>query len=404
MASPEVYIGHASPADDAVCRDLVAALRGAGVQQFHYEQFTPATGTLTVVVVGELRARPINLYLLSPAALASPIVRQFAEGEHKRIQGEPLRILLPVVVAPFAETDLWPFLRSYPRIEAAPGKPYSNADAIRHTLETLALAAAPSGLRGLFSGKFTPNPLTYAKALHWKGSDADALAELQRLTQQQPQSFDAWYALAALQDDRKQSQAALASYDRALAINAEQPHAWVKKGYLLDMLGQYDAGVAACDRAIALDANLSSAWYTKGYILDDLNRLDEALAAYQRSLELEPDMAVGWSNMGITLRKMQRLDEARSAQTRAIELDPNFAPAHLNLANVLMDLKEFEGALSEAEKAIALDATNPVFWYTKGRALVGLRRYPEALVALQRFPTFQPARGLAAQVDAAMRG
>lgn len=394
MPGLAVYIAHASPNDDAICQEFVTALRDAGVPQLHYEAFDPATRDMLVIVIGELRTN-VALLLLSSSALTSPIVQSLAEGEHDLHTRNSLRILLPVTVAPYDVADLWPFLAGYPRIESAPGRPYPIADAIKYTLAALALTpASRPGIGRLFNrgaAAPAPDPIIRATSLHWQGKDAEALAALDQLTKEQPQSFAAWYTLALLNEELQHVPQALAAYDRALAIDPTSADAWAKKAYLLDQQRQYQQGLDACEKALAINPNLAGAWYIKGYILDDLNRLDEALAAYERWKELDGEDAPGLSNMGITLRKMGRLEEAKAAQDRATELDASFAPAWINLANVLLEMNRPEEALAAAEKGCELNTTNPAFAFTKARALIALKRDVEAFVILNGIMSFPPA-------------
>jgi tetratricopeptide (TPR) repeat protein len=257
---------------------------------------------------------------------------------------------------------------------------------------------------GLFGGRFTPEPLVYAKALHWKGDNIQAMEALQRVTQVKPHSFDAWYALGALLEMQRQTAAAIGAYNKAIAINDMNPQVYLKKAFLLNAQGQYEAALEACNIATAIDLNSTAAWNLKGSILDDLKRFDDALGAYERTLLLDPEMVDCWSNKGVTLRKMRRLDEAKDALEHAIALNGSFIPAYINLANVLLDQNQGDAALAEADKAITLDATNPVIWFTRGRALSNLRRYPEALEALQRCPNIPQARALRAAVEQAIQG
>ncbi len=407
MAAPAgtafgVYLGHASPSDDAICQELARALQSAGVGQLHYEMMQQ--DRMNVMIVGELRGRPIHLYLISSAVLQNAMIRKFADAMDVLLAEDPLRGILPIAVAPYDPAELWPSLRAYPCIEAAPGKPWPQAELIRRTLQTLALAPLPTTsvvdrLRG--DRGAPPDAVTRAKALHWQGKDAEARAILERETRDHP-SFAGWYALGALNEEQHLLPLAILAYDKALAIDPRHPWGWTKRAFALDQMRQYDAALDATQHALAVDPDHAGAWYTQGYILDDMNRLDEALAAYQRSLALDATRVSGWSNMGITLRKMGRLSEAEAAQRQALALSPDFASGWVNLANVLLDQQQYAAALEATQKALQLASDNPTFRYTQARALIALKRYPEALAELQRCGNFPPAIDLRTRLMQAM--
>ena len=115
-----IFVSH-SHEDDAFARDLVAGLRGAGADVW-YDEHNLGSGQLGPVIERELRARPLFLLVLSPAALASRWVEDECRWAYGLLRRDPTRTILPVLAAAIAdELDLWLFLQDFKRVEALIG-------------------------------------------------------------------------------------------------------------------------------------------------------------------------------------------------------------------------------------------------------------------------------------------
>ena len=68
-----IFVSH-SHEDDVYCRELVHALREAGSDVW-YDEHSLKVGQLIDTIEVELRARPVFVVVLSPAALRSTWVR-----------------------------------------------------------------------------------------------------------------------------------------------------------------------------------------------------------------------------------------------------------------------------------------------------------------------------------------
>jgi len=96
--------------------------------------------------------------------------------------------------------------------------------------------------------------------------------------------------------------------------------------------GKLAEAVATFDRAIALQPGFADAWGNRGNALKDLGRLDEAIESYDRAIALKPDFAVACYNRGNALRDAGLAAEAAGSYEKAIAIQPRFGAAHRNLA------------------------------------------------------------------------
>ena len=120
---------------------------------------------------------------------------------------------------------------------------------------------------------------------------------------------------------------------------AEFVEAHSNRGTGLHDLKRHQEALASYDRALALQPDYAEAHANRGNTLHQLNRCDEALASYDRALVLRPDFAEAHCNRGNALQELRRFDEALTGYDRALVLRPDFAEAHSNRGNVLQELR-----------------------------------------------------------------
>jgi tetratricopeptide (TPR) repeat protein len=62
----------------------------------------------------------------------------------------------------------------------------------------------------------------------------------------------------------------------------------------------------------------------------------------------------------------------------------NLMAAYVNRADVRLRMLDFEAAVADSEKAIALDSNQPVAQLNRGAGMVGMKRYQDAVEALNQ--------------------
>lgn len=84
------------------------------------------------------------------------------------------------------------------------------------------------------------------------------------------------------------------------------PQAEVLHGEGIDhyRAGRIEAALASYDRALALLPDFPAALNSKGFALQDLDRMDEALSCFMRAVELAPGMAMARLNLAMAQLKM----------------------------------------------------------------------------------------------------
>jgi tetratricopeptide (TPR) repeat protein len=317
-----VFVSHAHE-DDVFCRVVVSGLRGAGANVW-YDEHNMGSGQLLDTIERELRARPVFVLILSPAALHSQWVRDESKWAYAKVKRDPSRIILPVVAAVLPdEDDIWLFLQDFRRIEAPGLQPYPAAEAVRrllHALELTPAGEAPAPPAPPQPSESAEDLLARGKALAAQQKYAEAVPLFERATQLAPRSFDAWANLGRAYNETGRHGPDVDAYDHALALDSQQNWVWNNKGNALRDLKRPEEALTAYERAITLDPTFAIAWSGKGSALYDLKRYEEALAAYERAITLDPTNAVAWSGKGSALNNLKRYEEALAAYERALTL------------------------------------------------------------------------------------
>jgi tetratricopeptide (TPR) repeat protein len=223
-----------------------------------------------------------------------------------------------------------------------------------------------------------------ARGLHQQGLLADAEAAYDEILQREPYNVDVLHlaGILALQVGRPAQGVELIR--RLLRLNDNDSGAHCSLAGGLRALRRHDEALASYDRAIALQPDFARAYSNRGVVLADMQRHEEAVASHDRAIALRPEFAEAHSNRGVVLAALLRHEEALASFDRAIALQPNNAAPHYNRAKLLADLRRLDEALTSYDHAIARQPAYVEAHYNRAKVLADLRRHAEALASYDR--------------------
>ena len=209
------------------------------------------------------------------------------------------------------------------------------------------------------------------------------------------QSLEYWaefflYKLGNRLYEIDQFEEAIAAYDAALALKADDHAALYNKGNALGNLGRYEEAIAAYDAALAIKSDDHEALNNKGIALGNLGRYEEAIAAYDAALALKPDDQEALYNKGNALFNLGRYEAAIAAYDAALAIQPDDHAALNNKGFALNELGRYEEAIAAYDAALALKADFPNVLVARGKAYLSLGAIEPAKEDFQRAGEFQP--------------
>jgi tetratricopeptide (TPR) repeat protein len=172
---------------------------------------------------------------------------------------------------------------------------------------------------------------------------------------------------------------AIASFDRALAIEPRFVGALIERGNALLDLGRPQDAAETFRRALILEPNNALALNGCGNACLDQGNASSALECFERALAANPASAWLHSNRGTALANLGRHVEALAACDTALKLEPTDAAAHHTRADVLHDLGKHQEAVDCYDRALATDPGRVRAWSNRGHALFQLRRFDAAI-------------------------
>jgi len=181
------------------------------------------------------------------------------------------------------------------------------------------------------------------------------------------QSLEAFEAfskgLVNLREETQESiDRAIVFFQRATTLDPAYARAHTMLGAALDLKGDYlttpdlsERALASLDRALALQPGSADAWRYRGSALTTLGRDEEALAAFEAALARNPMDASAQSGIG-RVQFILRGDFARAvvAYERALALNPRAGWSALQLAHCATLLRDLARAEAVARRAVEL--------------------------------------------------
>lgn len=185
-----------------------------------------------------------------------------------------------------------------------------------------------------------------------------------------------------------QTPAALASYRRALAIQADYTAARLNLGSSLLNMGNLEAAEAELRQISADDPSRAQALSSLGLVMARKGQLSQAVAYFQQSLSLRPD-ATTCVNLGLAAVQAGQWQLAADSYSRAVELQPDHIEALFCLGMLHAGRGNQDEALSWYQKAVAtapehVPSLNNLAWLLATSPKDSLRDGSRAVELMQR--------------------
>jgi tetratricopeptide (TPR) repeat protein/S1-C subfamily serine protease len=280
------------------------------------------------------------------------------------------------------------------------------------TLQSTSIAANyGKGLALLSDGKYLGALKSFNRAIelvpknerpsfyyHWKyrtlslrrlNRYPEALASIERAIELESQDPTIFNEKAGLLSQLKRYPEALAIYDRI--INKE-PKAWayVNRGTVKYELGDKKGSIDDYDKAIQLNPQYAGAYVDRGISKSDLGDNNGAMSDYDRAIAIDPQFPFAYVNRGIAKSESGNKRAAIIDYDRAIAIDPRFTLAYYNRGIVKSGLGDKRGAIIDYDRAIAIDSQDIKSYINRGMTKSGLGDKKGAIIDYDRAIAIDP--------------
>jgi len=223
--------------------------------------------------------------------------------------------------------------------------------------------------------------------------------------------------------EKSQTTAALASFQKSIAINPKAADSMVAIAEIYSLEGNHARSFELMQRVIKLDpdsiptlrhyteeamksghtsAAVESAsklitlssdpedQYLGAAVLLDANQNENALAVLRNYVAARSGDAKGWLAFGMANERLDHADEARKAYDRSLQLNPSLAESEFRLGLLSKVQNDTAGATQHFERALQIDPKKARAFLEAGKLYLQSGELPHALELLQSSESLNP--------------
>jgi predicted CXXCH cytochrome family protein len=198
------------------------------------------------------------------------------------------------------------------------------------------------------------------------------------LAKHKPGYAEFYVQLAEAEWKSGQRDEAMASYRRALDLNASYVPALRGLGVAAGESGAGAEAIAALEKARTLAPKDAGVRHDLARAYQKAGRLAEAEAEAAASVQLDPNLTVAYVTLGGVRQQGGDAARAEAAYREAIRLQPDLGEAHSDLGNLLAARGDFGQAEFHFQAALRADPGQAAVRYNYAVSLALAQRYDEA--------------------------
>jgi len=270
-------------------------------------------------------------------------------------------------------------------LDKVPGRRYASIRELRDALPPFAPVASPGVQTPVGQGQ-TPGSRAFMRgiSLYSLGeleAAIEACAEAVRHEPFRSKWSGGWCNMGMVYGSMGLVPEAMECFQKALQIDAEDPHARFGLATCLYRQQRGDEALVQVDRLLAMNKSylMGDADCLKGRILLAMEYIDEAETAFRKALSLWPEDHLAHIGLGLCAAAHEDWEGATEHLKRAASIYPEYAETHAHLAEAWARLGRVEEALNEGRFAVSLAPKD--IWIRHNVAVVcaAVEHYQEAL-------------------------
>ncbi len=221
----------------------------------------------------------------------------------------------------------------------------------------------------------------YGKILFLKGEDpADTIAAFEKAHQLDPDNEQILCDLGLIYFGAQRDQKAIDTFTQAIQLDPMESYAYGGRGIVYYYLRKnYDAALEDFNRAIQLNADEFLFYYMRGKTSLNLKKYLPAIADFTRAIELDPNEACAYKMRGYTYNLQQVEDQTDADLSKAIQLNPVFTSYYLDRGLSYIRTNQFQRAIPDFSKYITYFPKQTVGYRNRGLAYFSIQEYNHAI-------------------------
>lgn len=194
------------------------------------------------------------------------------------------------------------------------------------------------------------------------------------------------FTKANIQLDEQQWEAAIAAYDEAISVDPQMWESHMNRGIALSRLAKFAEALSAFEDALRAGGDQQMVvYFNLGNLYQDRGMYSAAIDAYRAALAFEGDKIDTLVNLGAAYVFLRQYDLATETfqHTRGLApMDPR--PVH-GIALIHQMEEKYNEAVDLFAEAQRLDPNFPLAYFSQAQCYSALKRYDEAIAAIDRF-------------------
>jgi Flp pilus assembly protein TadD len=232
---------------------------------------------------------------------------------------------------------------------------------------------------------------------------AKAIARVQEQIAKSPNNGDMYNLLSQLQGTTGDTTDALASAEKAMQLNANDPIAVVAYTRALLTSGDAPKAVAKWQQWVNDHPNDAQGYTVLGSLQEAQGNRDQAIASYKKALQIQPDQPIAANNLAyLMVETGQNIDVALSLAQVARRAMPNSPSTADTLAWAYYHKGNFSSARDLLEDAVKLAPNDAALHYHLGLTYSKLSNTADATLHLKKAVTLAPNSQTAKDAEKAL--
>lgn len=194
------------------------------------------------------------------------------------------------------------------------------------------------------------------------------------------QTASVWNLQGSIFQQQDQHEAALKSFNQALALDPVFADAYNNRALSQRILGDDAAAEADFREAIRLNPDFGLAHYNLAVLLHEKYEYAQALAELQLAAQLLPQDSDIWFQLGLTADRNNQPDLAIQSFTKAIEIDQGFDDQSFYMRGIVFgEIGDFQKAELDFDRVIQMGLRNAETLFYRGLMRYYRENYQGAL-------------------------